>query len=164
MISELPFGTTGHASTRIIFGAAALGFERPELRQLLESNGVTLGPAFAGLIATHAADDTPTTVAELILPGPLRAQQGAYRIHPVLLDACFQSVAAHPSVAKGVGGLLLPLSVRRLRICDPARNPRYCLVRVNPHEGSGIEADLDVLDESGASVLTSRRRYCTALT
>jgi aryl-alcohol dehydrogenase-like predicted oxidoreductase len=25
MISELPFGTTGHASTRIIFGAAALG-------------------------------------------------------------------------------------------------------------------------------------------
>ena len=24
MISELPFGTTGHASTRVIFGAAAL--------------------------------------------------------------------------------------------------------------------------------------------
>ena len=127
-----------------------------ELRQRLDSRGIKLGPAFAGLIAAHTSDDTSTLVAEIALPGPLRAQQGAYRIHPVLLDACFQSVAAHPTLTDRDGGLLLPLSVRRLRVCGPAGNPRYCLVRVNPHEESGFEADLDVLDESGAPVLIIR--------
>jgi acyl transferase domain-containing protein/acyl carrier protein len=129
--------------------------EGEELRQLFESNGIQLGPAFAGLIAAHTSNDASTLIAEIALPKQLRAQQGAYRIHPVLLDACFQAVAAHPAVADGEGGLLLPLSVRRLRL-GAARNPRYCLVRVNPHEGSGLDADLDVLDEAGASVLTVR--------
>jgi acyl transferase domain-containing protein/acyl carrier protein len=126
-----------------------------ELRQRFDSHGIQLGPAFAGLIAAHTADGASTLVTEIALPGPLRAQQGAYRVHPVLLDACFQSVAAHPAVNDD-GGLLVPLSVRRLRIVDPARNPRYCLVRLAPNDGSGFEADLDVLDESGAPVLTVR--------
>ena len=125
-----------------------------ELRQRFDSRGVQLGPAFAGLVAAHTAENASTLVAEIALPGPLRAQQGAYRVHPALLDACFQSVAAHPAVNDG--GLLLPLSVRRLRICDPARKPRYCLVRLTLHDRSGVEADLDVLDESGTLVLIMR--------
>ncbi|MGV0742790.1 sulfolipid-1 biosynthesis phthioceranic/hydroxyphthioceranic acid synthase [Mycolicibacterium sp. XJ870] len=125
-----------------------------ELRQRFDLRGVQLGPAFAGLIAVHTAEDAPTLVAEIALPKALRAQRGAYRVHPVLLDACFQAVAAHPAV--GDGGLLVPMGVRLLRICDPARNPRYCLVRLTPHDQSGFEADLDVLDESGMPVLIMR--------
>jgi acyl transferase domain-containing protein/acyl carrier protein len=127
-----------------------------QLRQLVESSGIKLGPAFAGLIATHTSDDWSSLVAEIALPPALRAQQGAFGIHPVLLDACFQSVAAHPAVADTEGGLLLPLSVRLLRSCGPARKPHYCLVQVNPHDRSGVEADLDVLDETGAPVLVIR--------
>ena len=55
-------------------------------------------------------------LAEVGLPGPIRSQQNAYGVHPALLDACFQSVAAHPDAqVAGNGGLLLPLGVRRLR-------------------------------------------------
>ena len=39
-----------------------------------------------------------TVLAEVGLPGSIRSQQGAYGVHPALLDACFQSVAAHPAV------------------------------------------------------------------
>lgn len=131
--------------------------EGDELRQLFNSRGVALGPAFAGLIAAHTAGDASTLVTEIALPGPLRAQQGAYGIHPALLDACFQSVAAHQAVNDDTdGGLLVPLSVRRIRICDSARNPRYCVVRLIPHDRSGFEADLDVLDESGKPVVLVR--------
>ena len=119
--------------------------------------GFSSGPAFAGLIAAHTAENASTLVAEVGLPGPVRSQQGAYGVHPALLDACFQSVVAHPAVKDvGDGGLLLPLSVRRLRICGPSRNARYCLVRVTAHDRSGVEADLDVLDESGTVVLIAR--------
>ena len=44
MISELPFGTTGHASTRVIFGAAALGEvtqdEADQTLELVRTHGV----------------------------------------------------------------------------------------------------------------------------
>ncbi|OBI41720.1 polyketide synthase [Mycobacterium kyorinense] len=131
--------------------------EGDELRQRFDAHGVNLGPAFAALIAAHTADDGSTLVTELALPKQLRAQRGAYRVHPVLLDACFQSVGAHRAInGDDDGGLLLPLSVRRLRVCDPARNPRYCLVRLHRGDGSDVEADLDVLDETGAPVLIIR--------
>jgi acyl transferase domain-containing protein/NADPH:quinone reductase-like Zn-dependent oxidoreductase/NAD(P)-dependent dehydrogenase (short-subunit alcohol dehydrogenase family)/acyl carrier protein len=128
-----------------------------ELRRLFDSRGVQLGPAFAGLIAAYTAGNASTLVAEIGLPVPLRSQQGAYGVHPALLDACFQSVAALPAVrAAGDGGLLLPSGVRRLRICGPTRNARYCYARATAHDRAGVEADLDVLDESGTVVLTAR--------
>ncbi|MGE2725632.1 sulfolipid-1 biosynthesis phthioceranic/hydroxyphthioceranic acid synthase [Mycolicibacterium pulveris] len=127
--------------------------EGDELRQRFDARGVRLGPAFASLIAAHTADDASTLVAEFALPRALRAQQSAYGIHPVLLDACFQAVAAHPAV-DDAGELLVPLGVRRLRTCDPAGRPRYCLVRVNTQDRTGIDADIDILDQTGAPVLT----------
>ena len=129
-----------------------------ELRQSFDSRGVQFGPAFAGLTAAHTAEgEAATLLAEIALPGSVRSQQSAYGVHPALLDACFQSVAAHPAAKDvGDGGLLLPLGVERLRICGPARNARYCLVRVTTADRTGIEADLDVMDESGTVVLVVR--------
>ncbi len=129
-----------------------------ELRESLVERGVQLGPAFAGLAAAHTADTGVSTVlAEVGLPGSIRFQQAAYRVHPALLDACFQSVAAHPGVeASGSGGLLLPLGVRRIRAYGPTRNARYCYTRVTTAHPTGGEADLDVLDEQGTVLLTVR--------
>ena len=118
------------------------------------------GPAFTGLAAAHTADETRrhTVLAEVGLPGAIRSQQSAYGVHPALLDACFQSVAAHPDVqTAGSGGLLLPLGVRRLRAYAPARNARYCYTRVTTPTAAGVEADLDVLDEHGTVLLAVRR-------
>ncbi len=47
----------------------------------------------------HRRQGTVSTVlAEVALPGPIRSQHAAYGVHPALLDACFQSVVAHPDV------------------------------------------------------------------
>ncbi len=126
-----------------------------EVRQWLDKRGQRLGPAFTGLVDVYTAEGAGDTVlAEVVLPGPLRSQYRTYAVHPVLLDACFQSVAAHPSV-RNIGGLLLPLGVRRMRAYSPVRNARYCYTTVTEC-GSGVEADLDVLDEHGTVVLAIR--------
>lgn len=128
-----------------------------QLREGLNSVGVQFGPAFTGLIAVHTAETTGRTVlAEVGLPAPIRSQQGAYRIHPALLDACFQSLAAHPTVhsASGGGGLTLPLGARRLRAHHPTRYARYCLTRVTKVDAIGVEADLDIFDEHGTVLLS----------
>ncbi|MFZ1174699.1 MAG: type I polyketide synthase, partial [Mycobacterium sp.] len=92
------------------------GEEGAEVRQRLDQRGVQYGPAFSGLGAVHTGEGIGTVLAEVALPRQIRSQQGAYAVHPALLDACFQSVEAHPDVeALGQGVLGLPLGVRRLR-------------------------------------------------
>lgn len=127
-----------------------------QLRQWFAARRIQFGPAFTGLLAVHTGegDDRPTVLAEVALPGDLRSQQSGYGIHPALLDACFQSVAAAVGTAgQSGGGLLLPLSVARLRRVRPGRDARYCLVRVLSADTTAIEADLDIMDANGESVL-----------
>ncbi|HTQ17456.1 MAG TPA: sulfolipid-1 biosynthesis phthioceranic/hydroxyphthioceranic acid synthase [Mycobacterium sp.] len=124
------------------------------LRSAFAMVGINSGRAFEGLVAAHTAEGTNSVLAEVRLPAGLRAQQGGYGVHPALLDACFQSVPAHPDVqAAAVGGLLLPLGVRRLKAYSSTRSARYCHVRVVNADATGVEADLDVLDEEGKLLL-----------
>ncbi|MDT5148116.1 MAG: polyketide synthase 5, partial [Mycobacterium sp.] len=129
-----------------------------DLRDAMDLCGIQYGPAFTGLTAARTAEETGTSVlAEIGLPSVIRTQQTSYGVHPALLDACFQSVAAHPSVATAsLGGLLLPLGVRELRTYGPVHTARYCYSRVTSASGGAVEADLDLLDKNGAVLLTVR--------
>lgn len=139
-----------------LLAAHPLRMAGEDVRQWFDSRGVQFGPAFTGLAAVNASDgDADTLVAEIGLPISIRSQQTAFDVHPALLDACFQSVAAHPGVqTTGTGGLLLPLGVRRLRVHAPTRNARYCLTTVTSLDGSGVEADIVLLDEFGTALLS----------
>ena len=96
-------------------------------------------------------------LAEVGLPSVYPHATGQLCVHPALLDACFQSVAAHPECqTAGNGGLLLPLGVRRLRAYASTRNGPL-LLRPGYHgRAAEVEADLDVLDEHGTVLLTVR--------
>ena len=126
-----------------------------ESRKRLDQHGVQYGPAFAGLGVVHTGEgETGTVLAEVALPREIRSQQDAYGVHPALLDACFQSVAAHPDVrALGADVLALPLGIRRLRSYGAARNAHYCYTRVTNADIAEIEADLELLDEHGTVLL-----------
>jgi polyketide synthase 5 len=139
-----------------LLGSHPNRLEGNEIRQWFDKRGIQYGPAFAGLAAACTAEGAVDTVlAEVALPRSIRSQQDAYRVHPSLLDACFQSVAVHPDAQSAAnGGLLLPLGVRRLRTYGGTRNARYCYTRVTAADASGIEADLNVLDEHGTVLLT----------
>ena len=133
--------------------------EGANLRDAMDLRGIQYGPAFTGLAAARTAEGngTTTVLAEIGLPSVVRIQQNSYGVHPALLDACFQSVAAHPGVANAsLGGLLLPLGVRRLRLHGPISTARYCYSRVTAATGGAVEADLDLLDKHGSVLLTVR--------
>ncbi|WP_396931714.1 sulfolipid-1 biosynthesis phthioceranic/hydroxyphthioceranic acid synthase [Mycolicibacterium sp.] len=126
-----------------------------DVRANMDHRGVQYGPAFSGLTAVYAsADQADTVVAQVALPSKIRSQQSAYGVHPALLDACFQAIAASPQIqAAGDAVLGLALGVRRLRLYSSARNAHYCHARVTRVDSSEIEADLDVLDEDGTVLL-----------
>ncbi|MGH3629723.1 MAG: polyketide synthase dehydratase domain-containing protein, partial [Sciscionella sp.] len=132
--------------------------EGADVRQRLGKRGVQYGPAFSGLAAVRTGDgDVGSVLAEVVPPTSIRSEQASYGVHPALLDACFQSVEAHRDVrAFGGEALALPLGIGRLRAHGSARNARYCYTRVIRADATGIEADLDVLDEHGTVLLTVR--------
>ena len=142
-----------------LLAAHTLRVDGEEMRTHFDQHGVQYGPAFTGLgaalINDGTADGTASSVlAEVALPPSIRSQLNSYGIHPALLDACFQAIAAHPDVQAALsGGLMLPLGVRRLRAFGSARNACYCYIRDTNTSPAGIEADLDVLDEHGTVLL-----------
>ncbi|MDT5335971.1 MAG: polyketide synthase 5, partial [Mycobacterium sp.] len=126
-----------------------------DVRDRLSQSGIQYGPAFAGLVAVHTGGAAMgTVVAEVAPNGPIRTQQAAFGVHPAVLDACFQSVAAHPELqAMGGNAMALPTGIRRLRAHGSARNARYCYTRVTGIGDAGIEADIQVLDQHGVVLL-----------
>ncbi|MCV7427777.1 sulfolipid-1 biosynthesis phthioceranic/hydroxyphthioceranic acid synthase [Mycobacterium montefiorense] len=127
------------------------------VRRLFAERGVDYGPAFTGLVSAHNAEGkSRSVVVEVELPRAVRTQQGSYGVHPALLDACFQAVLAHPAVKDASQvGLLLPLSVGRLRRYAPMRATRYCQLRIVSASESALEVDLDLLDETGEVLLAA---------
>ncbi|MFN3005340.1 sulfolipid-1 biosynthesis phthioceranic/hydroxyphthioceranic acid synthase [Mycolicibacterium wolinskyi] len=152
---------TAQAARPPAYDITALLAEHPgseeghDIRARMDQRGMQYGPAFSGLGVVHTGDACDTVVAEVALPRQIRSQQDAYRVHPALLDACFQSVEAHPKVrALGEGMLGLPLGIGALRSHGAARNVHYCLTRVTKVDAAGVEADIDLLDDHGAVLLT----------
>ncbi len=141
-----------------LFATHRQRIEGAEMRAGYDERGIQYGPAFAGLVAAYLTDDTDgpvdTVLAEVALPGSIRSQQGVYEIHPALLDACFQAAGAHPALRDLTGTLMLPLGVRRLRAYGSTRNTHYCLVRITDVAASGVEVDIDLLDEQGTVLLS----------
>ncbi|OJZ75779.1 polyketide synthase [Mycobacterium paraffinicum] len=127
-----------------------------EVRRRLDRRGVQYGQAFSGLVALRSGDQAPDTVlAEVALPSQIRSRQEGYAVHPALLDACFQSIAAHPKVqALDDDALALPLGIGALRLHRATRSARYCYTRVTHADLAGVEADLDMLDEHGTTLLS----------
>ena len=137
-----------------------------EVRAALDLRGIQYGPAFTGLGAVHTGGDTDGSVlAEIALPSQIRAQAGAYGIHPALLDACFQSVGASDRVRNlGADALGLPVGVKRLRSYGSTRNAHYCYTRVTQVDAGGIEADIEVLDQQGQILLSVHGLRCGTAT
>jgi polyketide synthase 5 len=139
-----------------------------DIRNRLGEHGIQYGAVFAALSAVHCGEvesegATGTLLAEVALGAPARSQQAGYSVHPALLDACFQSVAAHPDLqAIGADVLVLPVGIRRLRGYGPARNARYCYARLTSIDTTGIETDIDVLDRNGnVLVVVQGLRFAT---
>jgi polyketide synthase 5 len=115
------------------------------------AQGIEFGPSFRALGKSLAlAADGASLLAELRLPSALRQAARRYAVHPVLLDACFQSVGAFAQVRLATEGrMLLPLSARSLVSFGNGAEVAHCLTRLVSVNALQAEADIDLLDASG---------------
>jgi acyl transferase domain-containing protein/NADPH:quinone reductase-like Zn-dependent oxidoreductase/acyl carrier protein len=114
-------------------------------------SGVHHGDAFAALVALHLSEDPgveQTVFAELTLPAVVRSDINSYRMHPVLMDGCLQTLASHPALIRDA----FPVGVDALRVHRDPHRVRYCLARLHHLDELLAIGDVALLDEDGTVV------------
>jgi acyl transferase domain-containing protein/acyl carrier protein len=115
----------------------------------LEAIGLGYGPRFRGLQALWRAAETGEALGQIDLPAPLAAELGQYRLHPALLDACFQVVGAALPDPGQAGEVYLPVGLERLDFYQSPALPLWCYAQVQSLADSVILANLTLLDGRG---------------
>jgi myxalamid-type polyketide synthase MxaE and MxaD len=127
----------------------------------LAGKGLEYGPAFQGVRGLRLGDGE--ALAEIRLPLEMELDASSYQVHPVLLDACFQVLAATlvvPDDEAAGGGTYLPVGIGQLRLAGrpPARG--WCHAVRRPADSAdsaqGFEGDVVLYDPDERPVLEVR--------
>ncbi|PYQ09020.1 MAG: polyketide synthase [Acidobacteria bacterium] len=100
-------------------------------------------------------------IARLHLSPEEPAETASYRVHPALLDACFQVLAAAVPASADGAGLYLPVGLGSLSLdgdisAEPARWSHALVHDDSKAGGASLQGDVFLLDESGQALLSAR--------
>jgi aryl carrier-like protein len=117
--------------------------------QAMQQRGIEYGPMFQAVEMIWQRSGE--ALAQLQLPDSLLADADVYQLHPVLLDASFQVVAAARSMA-ATDERFLPVGIRSLYIHAPLPTRLWAYIRLLAGTEPGaqaLEADVLLCDEQG---------------
>ncbi|MDR1158050.1 MAG: acyltransferase domain-containing protein [Oscillospiraceae bacterium] len=86
--------------------------------------------------------------ARLVLPDGMLTEAEAYKLHPGILDACFQTVVALGFTREGEE-LRLPVGVGEYRVCRPPAGTMWIHCRLTSEDENGSLSDISLYGEDG---------------
>ncbi len=124
--------------------------DREEYYRLLADMGLNYGPTFRGIAQLWRGERK--ILAEIRVPSGVSEQSSDYRLHPAVLDACFQSAfAALPaSFWQGAKGeAYVPVKIERIHFHATPSTRFFAYSEMNEIGRTELKADIQVLDEAG---------------
>ncbi|WEH38140.1 non-ribosomal peptide synthetase/type I polyketide synthase [Streptomyces sp. AM 2-1-1] len=120
----------------------------------LAALGYHYGPAFRAVEEVWIG--TGEVLARIRPPAVIGADASRHHIHPVLLDACFQSLLT-PGVVAGEAsapgtGIRLPLSIDEMSISPVGDGPLWVHATVTRDDGNELVGDLALYAEDGTAL------------
>lgn len=136
--------------------------ERPDFEagerhyEAARRRGLSYGPAFQGVRATSRRG--PEMITRVRATDAVIDDGDAYRVHPALLDACFQgALVGLPEGPDRERATYVPTGLERLTLHAriSGTDALHCRISVRPGPGDadGMVSDVDVVDETGRLVL-----------
>jgi len=120
----------------------------------MAARGLNYGPAFQVLDSLRRGEGE--AFAEVRLPDDVARESSRYRLHPALLDGCFQSMAGVvPLESDGSPSpyTYMPVHLRRIRGYGRPAESMYChAIRTSELTGPSpetVEGDVQLLDQKG---------------
>ena len=119
-----------------------------EVYATYESLGFFYGPAFRGVERVWRRNGE--ALGRIRLPEPLSEEAGKFKIHPALLDACFQTLFfAAPLPEPRERRTLLPARIDRLKFFGRPGKAVFCHAKLVAASLHAITWDFQVLDRFG---------------
>jgi acyl transferase domain-containing protein len=139
------------ADVGVIIARCEARWTAADHRARMEARGLRFGPTLHGLVEVHRRDGE--AIARIVAPDGL-ADVPRYRMHPALLDACLQAIAA-ALPDDGDPAPYLPLALDGFRLHRPPEGALWSHVRVDlpaaPRPAT-LRADVRILDDEGQTV------------
>ncbi|MDY7093375.1 MAG: SDR family NAD(P)-dependent oxidoreductase [Acidobacteriota bacterium] len=157
-VGEEAASTSGPEAADLGALREALGAAHPggEHYAHLRSLGLDYGPCHRGIAEIHSRG--AEALARIETPQALVAEALSYRLHPALLDAAWQTLAAAipPEVGGGDRVPWLPVLLESFRIHRPPASELWCRARVSPvsDEEHRLRARIELFDPVGEAVAT----------
>jgi amino acid adenylation domain-containing protein len=109
--------------------------------------GIDYGPTFRGIARLWQGERE--SVAEIQVPNGVSEQCSDYRLHPAVLDACFQ--AAFPTSFRQAlkGEAYVPVKIERVRFYATPSARLFAHAQQKEVSATELKADIQLLDESG---------------
>ena len=131
-----------------------------DLYYQLDQRGLQYGPTFQGIHQLWKGDDivlakinaAPTVVVEL----------DQYRLHPAVLDACFQSLIVISDTAFS-DAVFVPVSIERVEFYQSPSASFYSVGQLMLQSDQSFVGDLTLCDESGRVYAKVKGLCCQAL-
>jgi phthiocerol/phenolphthiocerol synthesis type-I polyketide synthase C len=112
------------------------------------ARGLEYGPCFQGVGRQSVGDWE--SLSEIVPPARIVGELVNYRIHPCLLDACFQLPVGLKIGTLGLdSAAYLPMFVRCVRVFRPLLSVAGCYARLVVRKTRSITVDLTVVDDDG---------------
>ena len=143
--------------TQIVLRCPA-SFSREECNRRFADAGYHYGPTFQGIERLWRGERE--VLAEVLVPSGLYDHLSDYRLHPAVLDACFQTMlAAFPTWTEGQvtkGEIFVPVKIDRIRFHATPASRMFAYMRVTNFGTGELKVDLQIVDESGGSLVEVR--------
>ncbi|PTQ76079.1 acyl transferase domain-containing protein [Nitrosomonas oligotropha] len=129
-----------------------------ELYVSLKQRGLDYGPCFRTI--TELQRKGAEVLARIALHPDLEKDFAAYRLHPTLLDGCFQSLIA---CMDGDDHFYMPIAIRKLTFLQPVTTQLWCHGSLSEFSAEGIEGNLSLYDDQGRLCVQLEGLQCRAL-
>lgn len=119
--------------------------------QRLAALGINLGSRFHGLAEVWLSSDGNQSLTRLQTPEAVAAEISLYRLHPALLDACFQTLGATFLMESESGEAWLPVGIERFSLFAAPSGEWWCYATRQAGDLSAglAKGDLCLYDEAG---------------
>jgi acyl transferase domain-containing protein/ubiquinone/menaquinone biosynthesis C-methylase UbiE/acyl carrier protein len=121
--------------------------DRTEFFRLFADMGFHYGPSFQGIAHLWRRDGE--ALAEIRVPDDVGEKLNDYRLHPAVLDACFQTTSAAAPMNFASGEAYLPVKIERVRFHASLPTRLFACAQLRTLGPRAFKVDIQILDEAG---------------
>ena len=146
---EAPETASGGESLDLVQARCGAELQGKEHYEVMSKLGLLYGPAFQGV--QRLWQGAKEALGQVELPLAIAREVSLYGLHPAMLDACLQVLAAIPpeDAEGGSAGPVVPVSIKQFRVYRPFDGEVFSHARLVGGEGAWLEGEIVVRDRAG---------------